>query len=481
MGQDKKSSILIITLVASLGGFLFGFDMAVISGVLPFLQKQFSLSAFEEGWFVSSALIGCIVGVAFSGELSDRLGRKKPLLISAVFFFLSALGCAFMPSLFWIIAFRFLGGVGIGLASNVVPLYISEIAPAKSRGRLITYYQFALTLGILVAYLSNAGLVDYATTNPVAGDTNWFQYIFAEEVWRGMLVLGAVPAVLFLVGLFLVPESPRWLIQHGRVEEGKAVLQKISSTGEAQNNLQQLQQSSNAKDVSYKELFSPRWRKALLVGILLPLFSQFSGINAIIYYGPSILSNAGISLSNSLISQVIFGVANMVFTLIAIWKVDSWGRRPLYLFGTAGAAISLAFTGLCFATGATTSIWLLVCVLAFLACFAFSIGPLKFVVAAEIFPSKIRGRAMAISIMVMWIADTIVGQLTPVLLKSIGTAATFWTFAAFCVIAFITVYKLLSETKGKSLEQIETEWGEGLTREELEEASRQSPAIKIMH
>jgi MFS transporter, SP family, arabinose:H+ symporter len=456
--QNKKSSILTITLVASLGGFLFGFDMAVISGVLPFLQKQFSLSAFEQGWFVSSALIGCIVGVAFSGELSDRLGRKKPLLVSATFFLLSALGCALMPSLFWVIAFRFLGGVGIGLASNVVPLYISEIAPAKSRGRLVTYYQFALTLGILVAYLSNAGLVNYATGHPATGEINWFNYIFSQEVWRGMLGLGTLPAILFLVGLFLVPESPRWLIQQGRIAEGKAILEKISSTSELQNDKEPASQSN--KEVSYKELFSPRWRKALLIGMLLPLFSQFSGINAIIYYGPSILSNAGISLSNSLLSQVIFGLANMLFTLIAIWKVDSAGRRPLYLFGTAGAAIMLFFTGICFFTGATTSIWLLVCVLGFLACFAFSIGPLKFVIAAEIFPNKIRGRAMAISIMVMWIADTIVGQLTPILLKSIGTAATFWTFAAFCIVAFITVYKLLPETKGKSLEQIEAEWNE---------------------
>ncbi len=477
--QKKRTSILTITLVASLGGFLFGFDMAVISGVLPFLQKQFSLSAFEEGWFVSSALIGCIIGVAFSGEASDRLGRKKPLLLSAIFFCLSAAGCAFMPSLFWIVVFRFIGGVGIGLASNVVPLYISEIAPAKSRGRLITYYQFALTLGILAAYLSNAGLVSYATAHPASGDAGPFNFIFSQEVWRGMLFLGVVPAILFLMGLYLVPESPRWLMQRGRIEEGRAVLARISADKEFQQEVIPVKESEN---ISYKELFSTRWRKALLIGMLLPLFSQFSGINAIIYYGPSILSNAGISLSNSLLSQVIFGLANMIFTLIAIWKVDSAGRRPLYLFGTAGAALSLAFTGACFASGATASIWLLVCVLAFLACFAFSIGPLKFVVAAEIFPAKIRGRAMAISIMVMWIADTIVGQLTPVLLKNIGTAATFWTFAAFCVIAFLTVYKLLPETKGKSLEQIEAEWsGQGFVDGTEVNKEPAPEKVKIFH
>jgi SP family arabinose:H+ symporter-like MFS transporter len=454
--KNKQVYLMTTILVASLGGFLFGFDMAVISGVLPLLQKQFTLTAFEEGWFVSSALVGCIVGVAFSGELSDRLGRKKPLITSAILFLLSALGCALMPSMFWIIASRFIGGVGIGIASNVVPLYISEIAPAKSRGRLITYYQFALTFGILVAYLSNAGLVNSAVSSQ--GGEGVLHTIFVTEVWRGMMGLGVLPAVLFLIGVILVPESPRWLIQKGRTEEGKSILHKINETADAETDFQNIRGNLQEHKVSYRELFAPQWRRALIIGLLLPLFSQFSGINAIIYYGPTILSNAGISLSNSLLSQVIFGAANMLFTLIAIWKVDSAGRRPLYLAGTAGATISLFFTGLCFATGATTSIWLLVSVLAFLACFAFSIGPLKFVVAAEIFPNKIRGRAMALSIMVMWIADTIVGQLTPVMLKEIGTAATFWVFAVFCVVAFITVYKLLPETKGKSLEQIEKDW-----------------------
>ncbi|MCD2423269.1 sugar porter family MFS transporter [Niabella pedocola] len=461
----KRASILTITFVASLGGFLFGFDMAVVSGVLPFLQKQFSLSAFEEGWFVSVALIGCIAGVAVSGELSDRWGRKKPLFIAALLFFLSALGCAAMPSLTGVIVFRFLGGVGIGLASNVVPLYISEIAPAKIRGRLVTFYQFALTLGILIAYLSNAALVNSAAGRPLTGSGHWTDVLFGAEVWRAMLGLGAIPAILFLLGLFLVPESPRWLIQQGRTEEGRAIISAISPGDEVRADPQA--QGAGAEG-SYRELFAPRWRKALLLGILLPLFSQFSGINAIIYYGPSILSNAGVSLSNSLLSQVIFGFANMIFTLVAMWKVDSAGRRPLYLWGTAGATIALFLTGLCFATGATATVWLLICVMAFLACFAFSIGPLKFVVAAEIFPGKIRGRAMAISIMVMWIADTIVGQLTPILLKAVGTGGTFWIFAVFGIIAFITVYRLLPETKGKSLEQIEAEWNGDASLPELQ-------------
>ena len=464
--SNKTTYLFIITLVASLGGFLFGFDMAVVSGILPLLKKQFSLSAFQEGWFVSSALVGCIIGVAISGELSDRLGRKKPLMLAAFLFLLSALGCSGLPTLPGIIAARVMGGIGIGLASNIVPLYISEIAPARIRGRLVTYYQFALTLGILVAYLTNSALLQYAMTH--TGDTGgWLHTLLVSEVWRSMFGLGAIPAVLFLLGLFIVPESPRWLLQQQRTQEATTILNRVNNAIEAQASLQQGLRTQGAKKISYRALFAPQWRKALIIGILLPLFSQFSGINAIIYYGPSILNNAGISLSNSLLSQIIFGGANMLFTLIAIWKVDSLGRRPLYLVGTAGAMISLLLTGICFYAGATNGWALLICVLAFLASFAFSIGPLKFVVAAEIFPGNIRGRAMAISIMVMWIADTIVGQLTPVLLKSIGTAFTFWLFALFCLIAFVTVYKLLPETKGKSLEQIEKDWKDQAQNEEL--------------
>jgi MFS transporter, SP family, arabinose:H+ symporter len=464
--RNKSAYLFIITLVASLGGFLFGFDMAVVSGILPLLQKQFSLSAFQEGWFVSSALIGCIIGVAVSGELSDRLGRKKPLILAAMLFLLSALGCSLLPTLPGIIAARMMGGIGIGLASNVVPLYISEIAPARIRGRLVTYYQFAVTLGILVAYLTNSALLQYAMahTNDGAG---LLHTLMVTDVWRGMFGVGIIPAVLFALGLFVVPESPRWLMQHDREQEATTILNRINNHIEAQASLQQGRQAKKEKKISYSSLLAPQWRKALIIGILLPLFSQFSGINAIIYYGPSILSNAGISLSNSLLSQIIFGGANMLFTLIAIWKVDSLGRRPLYLAGTAGAFVSLLATGICFYAGATTGWALLICVLAFLASFAFSIGPLKFVVAAEIFPGTIRGRAMAISIMVMWIADTIVGWLTPILLKNIGTALTFWVFALFCLIAFITVYKLLPETKGKSLEQIEKDWKERAKDEDL--------------
>lgn len=451
--------LVIITIIASLGGMLFGFDIAVISGILPMVQKQFSLSAAQEGWFVSSALIGSIAGVAASGELSDRFGRKKMLILSALLFFFSALGCTLFPDTFWIISSRMLGGVGIGVASIIVPLYISEIAPAAVRGRLVTCYQLAVTVGILMAYLANAWLLSYSQSHQGQEGDGLLHFLFVEEVWRGMFSVLLLPSLLFLIGLVFVPESPRWLIMKAKFNAAENVLTAISNNRElAGREAAQIRGHQGAEKGNYKELLAPGMRKALLIGLLLPLLSQFSGINAIIYYGPTILQSAGIELKDSLMSQIIFGVAIVLFTFIAIWKVDQTGRRKLYLAGTACAAVSLFLTGLCFYFGYNSGIWLLLCVLLFLASFAFSIGPLKFVVASEIFPNKIRGRALALSIMTMWIADAIVGQLTPIALKTLGTAATFWAFSFFCVVGFVVVYKLLPETKGKSLEQIEDFW-----------------------
>ncbi|MCO5934702.1 sugar porter family MFS transporter [Mucilaginibacter sp. RB4R14] len=447
-----------ITLVATMGGFLFGFDIAVISGVLPFVKDQFTLSPVAEGWFVSSALVGCIIGVSFSGELSDRLGRKKMLMLSAVLFFISAAGTALSSGFTSLVLTRMLGGTGIGVASIVAPLYISEIAPAKVRGRLVTFYQLAITAGILVAYLTNSQLLSFSLSHKSGLSNSLFNLVLVKEVWRSMLGLGIIPSLLFFIGLAFVPESPRWLLQKGKITEGVAILTKIEDADTATKEADIIK-NRTTKDVgTYKELFTPALRKPLLIGILLPLFSQFSGINAVIYYGPRILSDAGINISNALLGQIVFGLANFLFTIIAIWKVDKMGRRPLYIAGSLGATVSLFFTGWCFFHGSTNSIALVISIILFLACFAFSIGPLKFVIAAEIFPTRIRGRALAISIMVMWIADTIVGQLTPILLGSIGPAYTFWFFSACCLLSFWTVYKMVPETKGKSLEEVQDIW-----------------------
>lgn len=455
MNYNHKIYLGLITLVASLGGLLFGFDVAVISGVLPFIEKQFHLTPLQEGWFVSSALIGCIIGVAFSGGLSDRIGRKKLLFIAAILFLFSAVGCSLLYQLHSLILARLTGGVGIGIASIIVPLYLSEIAPAAIRGRLVTCYQLAITVGILMAYITNSLLLTYSAHHALTEVSGLIDLVYIKEVWRGMFSIGIVLALLFLGGLFFVPESPRWLIKKGHFSVGHAILNKINN-GKSDLIMNDFSGSITEESGSYRDLLSPKLRKAMLLGILLPLFSQLSGINAIIYYGPSILTDAGIAMSNSFIGQILFGVANLIFTFIAIWKVDNWGRRPLYLIGTAGATLSLIATGILFHMGLTSSILLIISVTVFLACFAFSIGPLKFVVASEIFPTNVRAKALAVSIMVMWVADTIIGQLTPILLKQAGTAATFWVFAFFCLVAFITVYKLLPETKGKSLEEIES-------------------------
>jgi SP family arabinose:H+ symporter-like MFS transporter len=453
----SKLFLIGITLVATMGGLLFGFDMAVISGVLPFVKQQFALSSAAEGWFVSSALVGCIIGVSFSGELSDRLGRKKMLMLSAVLFFVSAVGTAFAPGFTWLILARMLGGTGVGVASIVAPLYISEIAPTKIRGRLVTFYQLAITAGILIAYLTNSGLLTLSLHSKGSG-YQLLDFMLVKEVWRSMLGLGVIPSFLFFTGLCFVPESPRWLIQKGKEAQALGVMSKITDVSTAQKEFAVIKNTKYTEVGTYKELFAPGLRKPLLIGLLLPLFSQFSGINAVIYYGPRILSDAGITITNALLGQIVFGLANFLFTIIAIWKVDKMGRRPLYITGSIGATIALFFTGWCFYSGATNNIALVVSIIVFLACFAFSIGPLKFVIASEIFPTRIRGRALALSIMVMWIADTIVGQLTPILLGSIGPSYTFWFFAACCLLSFVVVYKMVPETKGKSLEEVEDIW-----------------------
>lgn len=456
VSYPKSTLFLIaITLVATLGGLLFGFDMAVISGVLPFVKQQFSLSPAAEGWFVSSALVGCIIGVAFAGELSDRFGRKKLLMLSALLFLCSAIGTAGSIDYTLLILARMMGGMGVGVASIVAPLYISEIAPAAIRGRLVTCYQLAITAGILVAYLTNAGLLSLSLTYQHQSLGELLNYIVIQEVWRSMLGLGVIPSLLFLIGLCFVPESPRWLIYQGREQEGINILTRISGSASAAADVFLLKKTPKQESGSYKELFAKEMRRPLLIGLLLPLFSQFSGINAIIYYGPRILNDAGINITNALSGQIIFGLANFLFTLIAVWKVDQMGRRPLYIIGSVGATISLFFTGWCFYSGATNSIALVISIILFLACFAFSIGPLKFVIASEIFPTRIRGRAMGLSIMIMWIADTIVGQLTPLLLGSAGAAITFWFFASCCLVSFIVVCKMVPETKGKSLEEVQ--------------------------
>lgn len=452
MQQGSKYFVRLITLIAALGGFLFGFDMAVVSGIIEPVKAQYGLDASAEGLFVSCALLGCIAGVAFSGYLADKIGRKKVLFISAILFLVSAIGFSLAEDYGWLIFFRLLAGAGVGVASNISPLYISEVAPAKNRGGLVVFYQLAITIGILAAYISNLLLQKNAAahSNEQAGIWQW---LFVEEVWRGMFLVGVIPAILFCVLLMIVPESPRWLAQFGQTDKALNILKKINGAQEAEKEFIAIKAAATQSSGGFRELMKVPLKGLLVMAMVLTALSQFSGINGVIFYGPTVLKSAGIVTSDALFYQVILGLANMVFTFIAIWKVDSWGRRPLYLTGSICAAIALALTGLCFIFD--ISGWgLLVCIMLFLLFFAFSLGPLKFVIATEIFPTHVRGTALSFCIMTMWVSDWVVNLLFPVMRDKLGIGITFFIFSFFCLLSFLYARKYLFETKGKTLEAI---------------------------
>jgi SP family arabinose:H+ symporter-like MFS transporter len=453
--KSNSTYLYLVCLVAALGGFLFGFDTAVISGTVSLVKHDFGLNAVSEGWFVSCALLGCIIGVSVSGKLSDQYGRKIVLIISAVLFLASALGCMLSNSFTVLIAFRLIGGLGIGVASMVSPLYISEFSPSRFRGMMVSLYQLALTIGIVLAYFSNAYLARHATDVFANADIS---RIFSAEVWRSMLGLGALPAGIFLISLFFVPESPRWLLLKGQKQKATAILIKIDGEEAARKETDAFALNSSPDEGSIKELFTPVYRKALWIGLLLPFLSQVCGINAVIYYGPRILEQAGFTLNNALGGQVTIGLVNVVFTFVAIFTIDKWGRRPLLFAGIGGAVISLLIIGALFALGVTSGPWILIFILTFISCFAFSFGPVCWVVVGEIFPNSIRGKAMALATLSLWIGNFLVGQLTPVLLEGLGSSWTFWLFALCCSPALWLTFKLIPETKGRSLENIEAYW-----------------------
>ncbi|WP_242696027.1 sugar porter family MFS transporter [Desertivirga brevis] len=458
--MEKKSNgfLYLICAVAALGGFLFGFDTAVISGTVTLVKNDFNLNAVSEGWFVSCALLGCIAGVVLSGRLSDKYGRKPVLLISAILFLASSIGCMLTDSFSTLIIFRLVGGVGIGVASMVSPLYISEFAPPQYRGMMVTLYQLALTIGIVIAYFSNAYLAGHTSPNL---ESQILNKIFSAEVWRAMLGLGAIPAAIFLLCIFLVPESPRWLLLKGQRQKATDILVRVNGRKVAEEEIQEFDLSQDeSRNESLSELFKPVYRKALWIGLLLPFLSQICGINAVIYYGPRILEEAGFTLNNALGGQVTIGLVNVVFTFVAIFTVDKWGRRPLLYVGITGAVLSLILIGGLFALNIISGPWILIFILAFIACFAFSFGPVCWVVIGEIFPNAIRGKSMALATLSLWIGNFIVGQLTPVMLEGVGASWTFWLFALCCSPALWLTWKLIPETKGKSLEYIENYWTE---------------------
>lgn len=447
-----------VCLVAAIGGLLFGFDTAVISGALPYVVSDYGFDTFMEGWFVSSALLGCIIGVIFSGKLSDWKGRKFVMLLSAGLFLVSAVGCMLAGSAFWLIVFRLAGGLGIGVASMICPLYISEISSPQRRGMMVALYQLAITVGIVAAYFSNALLAQSEGTNL----NGFLRYVILEDPWRSMIGLGLVPSVLFWIGLLFIPESPRWLLLKGRRKEAENVLLRTTDDQMAAVEIDMIETSLRTGNTGLKQLFNRLYRTPLLIGILLPFFAQASGINAVIYYGPSILDKAGFSLGDALGGQVIIGLVNVAFTFVAIFTVDRWGRKPLLILGISVAVLSLAVIGILFRQNIVDGPWILLFILLFIASFAFSFGPVTFIVISEIFPTAVRAQAVSLGILSMWTANFFVGQLTPAMLKSEswGPAATFWTFAMLCAPALYLTLRYIPETKGKTLEEIEALWSE---------------------
>jgi MFS transporter, SP family, arabinose:H+ symporter len=454
-----KGSILylsLICLVASLGGLLFGFDTAVISGTVSLVETQFALSKLEVGWFTSSALVGCIVGAVFAGGLGDRHGRKPVLVIAGLLFLISGVGSAIPPTFSILIMARLLCGVGVGIASVLSPLYISEFAPPHIRGRLVAFYQFSIVTGILLAYFSNWLLQIWSVHHTgIFEATGIFHKIMISEVWRAMFGMEIIPALLFLLLLLFVPESPRWLIQQSREEKGKAILQKISGIVTARREFAEIKDSLKQKKGNIRELFKPGLRLALIIGVGLSVFGQLTGVNAVIYYGPVILEQTGIQFGNALQFQIILGVINLVFTVLAMFMIDRLGRRPLLIGGMAMVVVTLALAGFLFSTGNPDSTLIVVVLGTYIACIAFSICAVIWVLTSEIFPNRLRGRAMSIATLSNWVTNTLAAYLFPWYVATYGMHVGFFTFAGICAVATFFFWKVVPETKGKSLEQIE--------------------------
>ncbi len=450
--------LLMACLVAALGGLLFGFDTAVISGAIDQVASQFHLHATMKGWIVSSALVGCLLGSAVAGMLSDRFGRKKVLLLAAVLFTGCAIGSA-VPSQPWhLVVARLVGGTGIGIASMLSPLYIAEISPARLRGGMISTYQLAITIGVVVAYFSNYVLAQLAQNQPQLYPAGVWQWIFVDEVWRGMLLAGLLPAAILFVLLLLIPESPRWLANRGRTDQALDILARINGPEAALAEMAEISRVPRQKSGSVGQLFQRGMRIPLLIGLLLPFFSQISGINVIIYYGPTVLKAVGLQGNAALSWQVLLGTVNVLFTVVAIFTVDKLGRRPLLLGGIAGVGVMLGVSGLLMSLDNISAAWLVGAFAVYLACFSLSYGPVCWIIVSEIFPTAIRGRAMSMSIFSLWTGCTLVAQTFPRLLETLGSSWTFWLYALSTPLAFLFVLVCVPETKGKTLEQVEKQF-----------------------
>ncbi len=451
--------LMLVCLVASLGGLLFGFDTAVISGTVDLVTTQFALTDLQSGWFTSSAIVGCIAGALVAGWLGDRFGRKPVLIVSAMLFFVSALGSTIPPSFGLLVVARIIGGIGIGVASVLAPLFISEFSPPRVRGRLVAMYQLSIVIGILAAYFSNFMLQRYAQGHAeVFSGEGFWHYVMIDQVWRSMFGAEMIPAGLFFLLLFLVPESPRWLINAGMGQKGISILTRISGPATAHKEYEEISASLLHDTTSIKELLRPGLRTALMVGVGLSVFGQMTGVNIVIYYGPSILKQAGLELGSALQYQVVLGIINLVFTLIALSVIDRLGRRLLLIGGMSAVVLTLGTAGVLFSLDNTPGLLIVLVLGAYIASVALSICAVIWVLTPEIFPTRIRAKAMSIATLSNWGTNAVSAQLFPWYVATLGMHVGFFTFAGICLMATLFFWRFVPETKGKSLEEIEMLW-----------------------
>lgn len=454
--------LIFLSVVAAMGGFLFGYDTAVISGTIAQVSQLFELDALQQGWYVGCALVGSIVGVLFAGILSDKFGRKLTMIISASLFSVSALGCAVCADFTQLVLYRIIGGVGVGVVSIVSPLYISEVAVAKYRGRLVSLYQLAVTIGFLGAYLVNYQLLTWSEAGALSG-APLLDKIFISEVWRGMLGMETIPALMFFIIIFFIPESPRWLIVRGQENRAMNILERIyGSATEAAGQLDETKSVLTEESSSeWSMLLKPGIMKAVVIGVGIAMLGQFMGVNAVLYYGPSIFENAGLSGGDSLFYQILVGLVNTLTTVLALVIIDKVGRKKLVYYGVSGMIVSLILIGLYFLFGEAlgiSSLFLLAFFLFYVFCCAVSICAVVFVLLSEMYPTKVRGLAMSIAGFALWVGTYLIGQLTPWMLQNLTPAGTFFLFALMCVPYMLIMWKLVPETTGKSLEEIEKYW-----------------------
>lgn len=457
MKTHKNNFLLFITFISAMGGFLFGYDWVVVGGAKPFYELYFNIadSPAIQGWVMGSAILGCLLGVMLSGSLSDKYGRKLLMYAAALIFIVAAIGIGISENLTVFILFRILGGIAIGIASNLSPMYIAEVSPAARRGRFVSLNQFTVVIGILAAQI-----VNWLIADPVTPGEDILSTWNGQMAWRWMFWVGGIPAVIFFIMLFFIPESPRWLASKNRISEAKNIFIKIGGEAYVQEQHELLDahnSETNKEKVNFRALFQGKTGRILLIGIVVAAFQQWCGINVIFNYAQEVFSAAGYGVSDILFNIVITGVINVVFTIVGMYTVDRLGRRTLLLAGAVGLACIYAVLGACYYFQISGMI-MLVLVLMGIACYAMTLAPVAWVVISEIFPTRIRGMAMGVATFSLWAACFVLTYTFPILNSNLGAYGTFWLYGIICILGFIFVKAQLPETKGKSLEEIEEDF-----------------------